>query len=482
MKNFKRVLALVLSVLLILGTIAVVFAADVTTSESEDNNSINTATAISSPTGGAAGSLSSADDVDYFSFTQKATGFIQFEFTHDIKDGEDKNYFDVEVLKAGESSIVKLTATGTNTTTKSSTVSLAEGQYYIKVSCPEGYNYATNNYTVKAVSVSSTTDTEIESNDDVYSANSVAINKRYMGTIDASDVDYYSFTVSKGYISILLLNGSEILSGSNDSNFKVTIWQFEKKTTPSLNKICTIEIDENDTATANDKKTHHYIQSPYIGVDAGTYYIEVIGTNGATGTYGIEVYSKKNENIESEYNNSKDYADKINNGAYLLGSTSASDDVDFFKITTTSSESSTIKVEKALSSQTLTGSWTVELLDSKGDRLDSKTVTDKTAVEFSLADKKAGTYYIEIISSGDNGALYKISATKVDPKKDSSSSSSSGNSWDNLWATIGKMDWGSWWNKNFSFLSKIDWQTTITQLLKGSFGTIIKYFLSNLTK
>ncbi len=480
MKNFKRVLALVLSVLLICGTVAVAFAADVTTSESEDNNSFETANAISSPAGGAAGSLSSTDDVDYFSFTQKTAGFIQFEFTHNIANGEDKNYFDVEVFNANKSRVVKFTATGKNATTKSSTAYLADGQYYIKVSCPEGYNYAVNNYTVKAASVSSTYATETESNNDVASANTVAINKKYMGTIDTNDVDYYSFTASKGYIAILFLNGSEMISGSADSNFTVTIMQFENKTTPSLNTICTIQIDEDDITTKNGVN-HHYIQSPDIGVDAGTYYVEVKGTNGATGAYGIEVYSEKDNNSESEYNNTMAYADEIKNGAYLFGSTSASDDVDYYKITTTSSESSTIKVEKGLSSQTLTGSWTVELLDSKGSRIDSKTVTDKTAVEFSLASKSAGTYYIKITSSGDNGVLYKISATKVAPSSDSSSSSSSGSSWDNLWSTIKKMDWGAWWNKNFSFLSKIDWQTTISQLLKGSLGTILKYFLSNLT-
>ena len=494
MKNFKRVLALVLSVLLICGTVAVAFAAESVTPESEDNNTFANATTISYPTYGATGNLSSTGDVDYFKFTQAKKSSVQLVFTHNIKSSTDSQFYTVAVYSAADAEKVIKTVNvlDSDTTTKLDLGVLEAGDYYISVAEGKGGRDSAD-YKIVIQNVADKYSYEVEPNNDKTTATPLKTTSKtsiddnlYVGTISSAtdDVDYYSFSTSKGYISLNLVNGSYLSSGAANSNFKFEVLQYTNAIKPTLEKICTLTLSADDTTTENSKQ-EHFISSPYIGVDAGTYFIKV---SGSTGTYGIGVFAVANSSMESERNNEKAYADVITNGSALLGSTSASDDIDCFKITTTTKESSTIKVAKFnTKEETLEGSWKVTVYkegsgENFGDEVISKTVTASSAAEISLADKAAGTYYVVITPSSDNnGVLYQISAEKATPSSSSTSTDSSGNSWDNLWSTIKKMDWGAWWNKNFSFLSKIDWQTTISQLLKGSLGTILKYFLSNLT-
>ncbi len=484
MKNLKRFLALLLSVLFIASSFAVAYAATTVTDESEPNNSYTSANTITDPVKGAAGTLESASDVDNYLFTVDEPGFVKVNFQHEAK-GDDSIYFKVTLYTMSaenkENKIADFSVKGNAAKVSSLDVKLEGKQnYYIRVQA--GASCADFKYTVSIESVSTKYAVESEPNNRVSIATPLTVNMTdkvgtnlCYGTItekvagyqkDTKEVDIYTFDAPKGYISFTMFNGKKV-SGSDNGNYIFRLYQYSKETSPKPLLITSVTLSA-------DKDVDY---GPEIGTDADSYILQVEGADNATGSYGIEIYGKKDDASESEYNNSYSYADEIKNGSKLYASTSSKDDKDVFTVKTTSSESSKIILSSA--SSTPKGSWCASIQTSKGEEKATFNF-GKESKEYSFADLAAGKYYIVITPTGEyTTELYTIKAEKVTPSSQSQTSSEDG-FFAGIRKAIHEMGWKEWWSNNFSFMKEIDWMTTIKSLFHTlkPFVTIFKDFIN----
>ncbi|MBR4241277.1 MAG: hypothetical protein IKR97_03545, partial [Eubacterium sp.] len=178
MKNLKRFLALLLSVLFIASSFAVAYAATTVTDESEPNNSYTSANTITDPVKGAAGTLESASDVDNFLFTVDEAGFVKVNFQHEAK-GDDSIYFKVTLYTMSaenkENKIADFSVKGNAAKVSSMDVKLEGKQnYYIRVQA--GASCADFKYTVSIESVSTKYAVESEPNNRVSIATPLTVN------------------------------------------------------------------------------------------------------------------------------------------------------------------------------------------------------------------------------------------------------------------------------------------------------------------
>lgn len=482
MKLTKRIVALMLSVLLVFGTFVAASAASVTTEETEsastetNNNTAETATAVEDITVGAKGTLYSANDVDYYSFEVKTAGMYKINFSHSGSTSDTSNYFTVTLKNGSKKDLTSFTCKGSPATANSSDITLAAGTYFVEVKA--GVSSANFTYTFKLVTVTSKYQVEDESevrNDNIATATTLTVNSTntvgknlIYGNIEKSgDVDYYKFKAPKGYVSLTLKNGKEV-SGSDNGNFYFDVIDYTAETAAKQLKITTISLTADE-----DKKV-----SPDIGVREDYYYIKVYSKNGATGSYGIEVYGQADKKSEAEYNNAKSYANALAANDYIYASTSSTDDIDFFKVTVTEKSTWKIEVKNAFTSNK-SGSWSITIYDKDMKEVDKSagTATATTAYTYSMKDLKAGAYYIVVKAGSEyTGALYKISTTKVSEEEKGTGGN---NFWERISNAIKALDWKTWWESNFEFLGEIDWLTTISALLSTSIGTLINYFIKN---
>ena len=154
MKNAKKLLALLLALLVFSGAAVTSFAA--VAEETEPNNSKEEATAYDIEDV-ATGSLSDAEDVDWYTVTVKTPGSATVKLTQ-----EGTDVFEVAVYDSSDKELVSFTASDENPESSSFTVN--PGEYYIKVSAGSVISGVT--YTVDFTSVIAE-NSETEDNNDI---------------------------------------------------------------------------------------------------------------------------------------------------------------------------------------------------------------------------------------------------------------------------------------------------------------------------
>ena len=453
MKSLTKVLSVLLAVIMALTGLTVAFASGESVTETESNNTAETATVFSID-GSAKGKIEGTDDVDYFKFTVTEAGYYSVNLDH-CGEGTSATYFKVTVLDKDEKSLASFNAQGDSVDTVSSEFYVGAGDCFVKVA--PGSSIADYEYTLSVHKNEIDGKPEAEPNNDTASANEVTVVKtetpgtsKTFGVITDGDTDYYYFNVPTGYISLNLKNGE-----SNKGNYTFTIIQ---KVSGVAYEISETELKSTDT---------DWVYGNDTGVKEGLYYLKVTGTNGSTGGYYFEVYCKEGATNEAEYNNTKETANNLLSGKYFWASMNKADDVDVFAVTTTDSDSIAITLESGASAKDET--WKVVITDSNGSEVYSGQFSAGSKAEYSFAKNNAGTYYIKV-TSGSNCTNndYKISASRVDPEKEEDPGS--------LWDQIKAMNWGEFWKRNFDFTKFISFLPLLYDLFRTSIGTIIKIF------
>lgn len=135
-----------------------------------------------------------------------------------------------------------------------------------------------------------------------------------------------------------------------------------------------------------------------VGLPAGTYYVGVRGEGVASIPYQFRVNFEPNAHWETERNNSRADADKIEFGTTYYGCTSTNypvSDFDFYTFTLDSPK--TVKVTMGTDFDGWEGGylWDFNLLDSKGDRIHKQWLPgpDSTITSEGI-DLPAGVYFI----------------------------------------------------------------------------------------
>jgi len=242
---------------------------------------------------------------------------------------------------------------------------------------------------------------ESESNNTAETANTISVNTTISGNLSSSsDVDWFKFTTSSNG-SFYIDFQHELLSSSS------TYWKIYVYDSTATN---TIDGSGNpvNTVVGNANKV-----TASVGISQGTYYIKIVKSNHSSNTYQLKVCFTSSNNWEKENNNSKDKATIINLNEFYSASITDTNDVDWFKFTTSSNGSFYIDFQHELLSSSSTY-WKIYVYDSTGVNVidgsgnNINTVVGNVNKITATSGIPAGTYFIKIIDSNHSQNTYQL--------------------------------------------------------------------------
>lgn len=347
------------------------------------------------------GIFHNSSDKDYYKFTIKEKGYVNFDFTYD---GEREPYgWNITVLDEFLNIVYHIK--GVKTTLKSPNFGLKPGDYYIKLEANWDYfTYGPINkpYHLK-VNQKKTAFWEEETNDTPETANVIKIGTSYTGNLGNlnSDKDYYTFQIAT--------------KGTFDLNFTFKSEEVSYGWTISI-------LDENYKELYKQEKIKTQEQIKNIVLTKGTYYVKIeagwayFDYYPAWVDYTFTVIAKETEKNDTQKTANKFYLNKITASNYtgnFRGSLSTKTDIDYIKVTVPfkSSNAITIAGSKA-------NTHKVTIYNSKGTELVNFLNNKKSLTK--TVDLEKGTYYIKIVSGANfvkTGYTITINSTKKEAKE-----------------------------------------------------------------
>ena len=276
-------------------------------------------------------------------------------------------------------------------------------------------------------------------------ATSIGLNTTYNATTSStSRRHWYKFTMSKaGMVQLKFAHAN--LSGTNNS----AAWKIDFIADQYGSAMVSVDSSFSDTQN----------QTAKIGLEAGTYYVQITGNIGFT-TAGSAAYSfsvqYEDTYCETEQNNTIATADNYDRlGQTITGSISSASDTDYYKITSTTKGYLSFQLQHdKVSGRLSTDIYSVAVCDAAGNTMytmTSKKDEEKTeSVNFGL---DAGTYYLKVSGipyldaagslavQGANGETYKLKASWTNADNWESESNDDINTADTM--TSGKAVYGS---------------------------------------
>lgn len=307
-----------------------------------------------------------ATDIDYYKLTTTTAGTIGLSLSNLPGD------YNLYLLDSSGTQLAKSENSSTTSEAISYSVSAA-GTYYVKVVGNNGAMSTSQAYALTPTFTPTTTDT-YEPNDTIDQAYAASFGTTYNSYISTStDVDYYKLTTTEaGTIALSLSN----LAGDYDLYL--------------LNSSGTqLAKSENGSTTSE--------AISYSASAAGTYYVKVVGYNGAMSTtkaYALAptfTASGGGPTLDAyEPNNTIAQAYQIVSGTTYKALIGSSTDVDYFKIVVTKSGTVSISLS------TLPKDYDLYLVNSSGTVL-AKSEKGGTSSESISYNASAGTYYIKVV-------------------------------------------------------------------------------------
>ena len=210
-------------------------------------------------------------DKDYYKFTVPAEGYIDFEFEHELLEG-DKRGWNIRLLKPMEDGsyyeIVRKFAMWNNERMVIENMGLAPGDYYV---CIDGdsVSYTSAYYTCKWI-FTEAADFEHEPNNTMETCDFAEFGKYYHGAIISTDSlydeDYYKFELEK------------------DTRICLEFYHEKGKVNENCWIASVVDENGNEICSVDSYLNDHLVTTGVVLVPAGTYYVKI-----ETGLYGSEI-------------------------------------------------------------------------------------------------------------------------------------------------------------------------------------------------
>lgn len=391
----KKIISLALS----LAAVICIFAiASVTASaaikESEGNDSYINADIISLGET-VTGKLSATGDKDFYKVDVSEKGYLLIRFTNPFMEEHCKWRVTVFSATAPTDEISSHTISAISTNTILPKIGIDKGTYYISVTDGRyGWGYVDNVEYGFSVEFVETEYWETESNDKYTVADKIVTDKKYGGFIlNTDDKDYYEINFEEeGYIKIDFENET---STNTSAKWRVNVYKLSDG----------VQLIHEHVFSATRAKT----TLPRIGVNKGTYFIEVSDGRYGWGDidnleYAFSADFTPTECWESEINGEYTVADKLIVDKKFGGFLYHTFDFDYFKVDIDKKGYIKIDFENELSTDT-SAKWLLKVYTFEDDlqvihEQSIKATTAKT--ELPRIGVEKGTYYISI-SDGNDG-------------------------------------------------------------------------------
>ncbi len=289
--------------------------------ETENNDTIQTATAIEVNEivqGRIDNSKNPYDELDndYYKFTLQEDGYIRIKFEHDYFDGSESFSFSVWLKDENDTALGGyLASDADDLSITTGGIGLAAGTYYIEVyllfDTDFDYNF-TIEYTPSDF-------WETYNNDNLKYADKIEVNQTHYGACGKDDDDYFKFEIpTDGFISVTF-----------NHDYKEAVSDFSWIRILSYNGT-----EENTLLDFDSRYQSEKTNSIECGLSAGTYYVCVSGFYySCWENYSFIVNYTSSDSWEKETNDNHALADNIDIEKTYCGSID-NDDKDYFKFTT----------------------------------------------------------------------------------------------------------------------------------------------------
>jgi hypothetical protein len=353
-----------------------------TVSETEDNNSRDTANVIDVNTT-VAGNLSSNDKEDWYKFTLPSDGY----FTYNLVAVESREVclFDSSLNKVSSDS---------GTAIQSQRFNYSKGTvFYVRIE--NGYWSGDGDYEL-TIKFTKTKNWELEDNNS--RKNAEKLSGKMKGTmLSSDDEDWYKYTAPKsGYVYFKFINEDSVVTSEG---WKITVYDKDLKELASW----TFKSDDKAGTFTVNAKTVLYIKISYSG-----------GVKDSV--YSIAPIFKATEYVEKENNNSFKKATKIKAGKGYIGVRNYDSDEDYYKFVAPST--GTYKISFVCVDEPSYGYDVTIYGPSKKELKKLSNLTDDKSVKIKM--KKGKTYYIHVDRHSSYwwdgycwASKYKVKVSKV---------------------------------------------------------------------
>lgn len=324
------------------------------------------------------GSLPTSGTVNYYKFTLPRAGYVYMEFNHGYVD-RDSNFWNFSIYDGSYEYIMDRNSNGKKLSTTYSSVGLAAGTYYVKISSCYYWSDISYNFIVHS---NLADNWEKEKNETFETANAFGTNMTINGSIrQDNDIDFYKFEVPQDGVAYVEFNHDYVDSGSDLWNIKIYNQEFE----------------ELMSRNSEGKKLGKAFAE--IGLGAGTYYIKISSCYyWSDASYNFIFHSTQSNNWEKEKNESFQTANALSANSLINGSIRESGDKDFYKIEI--SQQGYVNFDFGHTYvDSDTDFWNIKLYNGSYEELTSRNSNGKTLNRsYVMIGIPAGTYYVKVTS------------------------------------------------------------------------------------
>lgn len=408
------------------------------------------------------------DTDDYYKISLASSAFLSFTISHAVANTSDV-YFRVKLMDSKGNEVSSVVSKGNENNVASTKESVAAGTYYVRVykDIAAGDADTVIPYTLVLTSAV-VSGMEAEPNNDYTSATSINTGTSASPVVYAAslstkdDVDYFTFTVKRGYAYIRFYSRG---NGACNTIYHVDV----NKISTNAGVVSEIAIKNFDVDYVNGE-----FSSACLGLEDGTYFLKVTPRhydNSIQGEYGIGVQYSAYTGYETEANDTKETADSLISGSdslYIGGSAFDKADVDWFTFKTSEVINATFIFKREYTNAEISAGikdsqnyvWNVKVYNSTN--MTTPIIADSftSSKELSKAVKNLakGTYYIQV--SANSGAF-----TNKDYSVTVKRNADSKPWYVQFLENLKKIDWSNL-KSMFAFLTKINWAQVIPILVQ----------------